>query len=109
MTIYEGDESEMAKMNCWEFNKCGRQPGGASVSEYGICPAAAAKRLDGVHGGINAGRACWVVGGTFCNGSVQETFAKKYDNCLECDFYNKVRSEEASDFQLSASLFMMLH
>jgi hypothetical protein len=99
----------MEKMNCWEFNGCGREPGGSSVHEHGVCPAATAKRLDGAHGGTNAGRACWVVGGTLCNGSVQETFAKKYDSCLECDFYKKVKCEESSGFQLSASLFMMLH
>jgi hypothetical protein len=99
----------MGKLNCWEFNRCGREPEGAGVRDHGVCPAATAKRLDGVHGGTNGGRACWVVGGTLCNGRVQETFVKKYDGCLECDFYNRVRSEEASGFQLSASLFMMLH
>jgi hypothetical protein len=99
----------MTKLNCWEFNDCGREPGGASVQEFGVCPAATANRLNGVHGGTNAGRACWVVGGTLCNGRVQETFAKKYDRCVECAFYKKVRSEESSDFQLSASLYMMLH
>jgi hypothetical protein len=99
----------MGKMNCWEFSRCGREPGGAGVSEHGVCPATIARRLNGVHGGTNAGRACWVVGGTLCNGSVQETFAKKYDSCLECDFYKKVKTEEALDFQLSAGLFMMLH
>ncbi len=99
----------MGKLNCWQFNGCGREPAGAGVNEHGVCPAATAERLDGVHGGTNAGRACWVVGGTLCNGSVQETFSKKYDSCLDCDFYKKVKAEEASDFQLSAGLFMMLH
>jgi hypothetical protein len=99
----------MMKLNCWEFNECGREPGGISAQELGVCPAATAKRLNGVHGGTNAGRACWVVGGTLCNGSVQETFVKKYDRCIECNFYKKVRSEESSSFQLSASLYMMLH
>jgi hypothetical protein len=99
----------MGKLNCWEFKRCGRELGGTGVHEQGVCPAATAKRLDGAHGGTNAGRACWVVGGTLCNDSVQETFAKKYDSCMECDFYKKVKSEESSGFQLSASLFMMLH
>jgi len=40
----------MAKMNCWEFNKCGREPGGDNVSEYGICPAARDTSLDGIQG-----------------------------------------------------------
>jgi len=97
------------RINCWEFNECGRQPGGANVRELGICPAAIERKLHGVHGGHNAGRACWVVGGTLCNGKIQETFVKKYDGCLECEFYNAVKKEESSSFQLSASLYMMLH
>ncbi len=99
----------MGKLNCWEFHRCGRQPGGEQAGERGVCPASVAKKLNGVHGGINAGRACWVVGGTFCYGGVQESFAKKYDNCLLCEFYKEVKSEESSSFKLSASLFMMLH
>ncbi len=99
----------MVKLNCWEFKQCGRQPGGAHVNDHGICPASTEKKLNGVHGGINAGRACWVVSGTLCDGEVQGTFVKKYDSCMECDFYNKVKEEEASNFQFSASLFMTLH
>jgi len=100
---------EMEKLNCWEFTKCGRQSGGENVNEYGICPASTTKKLNGVHGGINAGRACWVVGGTMCDGKLQETFPKKYESCMECDFYKKVKDEEASHFQLSASLYLLLH
>jgi len=99
----------MERLNCWEFNKCGRQSGGSNVHEMGICPVTTEKKLDRVHGGTNAGRACWVVGGTLCNGKVQEAFAKKYFDCIECDFDKKVKDEEASFFRLSASLFMMLH
>ncbi len=109
MSKINSRESRMDKLNCWEFNKCGRQPGGLHVDQRGVCPVATEKKLNGVHGGTNAGRACWVVGGTLCNGKVQETFAKKYDDCVECEFYKKVKNEEASLFQLSASLFMMLH
>jgi hypothetical protein len=97
----------MEKLNCWEYKKCGRQPGGPH--ERGLCPATTAKRLDGAHGGTNAGRACWVVGETLCNDQVQESFSKKYDSCVECDFYKTVKEEESSLFQLSASLFLKLH
>ena len=99
----------MEKLNCWEFKKCGRQLGGTHVHSLVICPATTEKKLDGVHGGSNAGRACWIVGGTLCNGEVQGKFVKKYDSCLECDFYKKVKREESSNFQPSASLFMLLH
>jgi hypothetical protein len=98
----------MKKLNCWEFNKCGREPGGASVKEFGVCPASTEKKLDGILGGNNAGRACWVVGGTLCDGKIQGSFSKKYDNCMECDFCRKVKEEERSDWHPSATLFMMV-
>ncbi len=65
------------KLNCWEFKKCGREPGGTHANDLGVCPTTQEMRLDGVHGGINAGRSCWVVTGTLCRGEVQGTFAKK--------------------------------
>jgi len=75
------------KINCWEFKKCGRQPGGSCERDLGLCPATVESRLDGVHEGKNAGRACWVVSGTLCKGEVLGTFAKKYKNCELCDFF----------------------
>ncbi|MBI5187658.1 MAG: hypothetical protein HZA07_01095 [Nitrospirae bacterium] len=92
------------KKNCWEFKKCGRELGGAHVKELGICPATTEKRLDGIHDGKNAGRSCWVVAGTFCNGEVQGTFATKYKSCEMCDFYRLVREKEYPKFLLSAIL-----
>ncbi len=99
----------MKKINCWEFKKCGRQPGGNQAHSLGACPATTEKKLHGVHGGSQAGRACWIVGGTFCDDAEQGTFPKKYFSCVECDFYKRVKEEEASGFQPSASLFMKLH
>lgn len=66
------------KMNCWEFMKCGREPGGASAEEFGVCPASIESRLNNIHihGGKNAGRACWAVSGTLCMGKAQGTFAR---------------------------------
>jgi hypothetical protein len=52
------------------------------------------ERLDGVHGGKNAGRTCWVVSGTFCEDKVQGTFASKLRSCLLCEFYKEVLSDE---------------
>jgi hypothetical protein len=80
--------------------KCGREPGGAISSELGVCPAAIEKKPDGTHGGSNAGRACWVVAGTLCDGIVQGTFSKKYENCEKCDFFHQVLEEEDKEFTL---------
>jgi hypothetical protein len=84
----------MAKQNCWEFKKCGREPDGAKAKELGVCPAAIEKRADGVNGGKNGGRACWAVTGTLCGGNTQGTFASKVGNCLKCEFYQLVGAEE---------------
>ncbi len=87
------------KLNCWEVMKCGRGPGELLSGKMGACPVATEKRLDGKHGGLQAGRACWVVAGTFCGGKVQGTFAKKFNACKTCIFYKKVQEEEGANFQ----------
>ncbi|GAB4346009.1 MAG: hypothetical protein Kow0089_23180 [Desulfobulbaceae bacterium] len=96
------------KMNCWEYKNCGREPHGNNVQVLGVCPAATETKLHGVHGGVNAGRACWVVAGTYCHGTVQGTFSEKYATCRECDFYQKVLEENRQDFQLSLELMRKL-
>jgi eukaryotic-like serine/threonine-protein kinase len=96
------------KLNCWEFKKCGREPGGAKAVELGICPASTDIRFHGTHTGKNAGRSCWIVSGTLCKGELQGEFAKKYKNCLECDFYKSVRTEETPHFINSIFLLKLL-
>ena len=99
----------MKKRNCWEIKKCGRETGGIKVHELGVCPASAEEKLDGVHGGKNAGRACWVIAGSMCGGKVQGTFAHKYGNCVICDFFRQIKGEEGSDFTLSSTLLDKLN
>jgi hypothetical protein len=94
----------MKKLNCWEHMKCGREAGGEKVEELGMCPAFDETKLDGTHGGRNAGRACWIVAGTFCGGKVQGTYAEKEGTCLACGFYKLVRAEENENFVLSRVL-----
>jgi len=98
----------MRKTNCWEFKKCGREPYGNRIDEFGVCPAATERMLDLTHDGHNAGRACWVVAGTLCSNKVQGTFARKFDTCEKCDFYITVKREEAPMFILSAELLRRL-
>jgi hypothetical protein len=96
------------KSNCWEYKKCGREPGGENAEKMGVCPAATNKRLDGIHRGKNAGRVCWIVAGTMCGGDVQGTFANKYKDCRECDFYQRVREEEGTQFLVTIELITKL-
>ncbi len=87
----------MPKLNCWEFKKCGRQPGGAKAAELGVCPAATQDHVNGANGGTNGGRVCWYIAGTLCGGKVQGTFASKLSNCMQCEFYQSVVREEGRD------------
>ncbi|GAB4486809.1 MAG: hypothetical protein OHK006_15180 [Thermodesulfovibrionales bacterium] len=99
----------MKKKNCWEYKMCGREPNGSRASELGVCPVTQTIKLNSVHDGWNAGRACWVVAGSMCGGTVQGTFAQKFKNCQLCDFYRLVKSEESGNFRLSATLLSMMN
>ena len=94
---------ESRKTNCWEFNGCN------PVLKCDECPVTSEKRLNGIHGGNNAGRACWVVTGTLCKGEISGTFAQKYKDCHECGFYKFVAKEEGSHFMFSATLTNLLN
>ena len=84
-------------LNCWDFKKCGRQPGGNRTAELGVCPAASEAKADGMNGGRNGGRICWALSGTLCGGKVQGTFATKLTNCMDCDFYKVVHEEQGKN------------
>ncbi|MBI5789397.1 MAG: hypothetical protein HZA78_11135 [Candidatus Schekmanbacteria bacterium] len=76
------------------MRKCGREPGGNKTDESGICPAATDSSSDGLNSGKNAGRLCWAVVGTLCNGEVQSDAARKMGTCVICDVFQKVKAEE---------------
>ena len=97
----------MAKLNCWDVKRCGRQPGGHKTAELGVCEAATSTAFHGVHGGTNGGRACWIVTGTLCGGKVQGMFAQKSLSCNQCDFYKTVRKEEGKSFQPASALLQI--
>jgi len=85
-----------SKINCWEFMDCGREPGGKRSAELGVCPAAESTAFNGLYKGKNAGRACWLVAGTFCNSRIQGSFAKKRTSCKGCRFYQQIHGEEGT-------------
>lgn len=93
MLRQEGD-GVRAKINCWEFNLCGREPGGDRVQELGVCPATTEQGCDGLNGGTNGGRICWAVAGTFCGGEVQCTEACRQRSCMACHFFDTVLHDE---------------
>jgi len=90
--------------NCWDLKKCGRQPGGSKALELGVCAASTDAKADGLNGGHNGGRICWALTGTLCGGKVQGTFAEKLGNCMECEFYKLVRTEQGKGLQSFSAL-----
>jgi len=98
----------VAKVNCWQFKKCGRERGGSKVGELGVCPSAVEVRLNGVNQGQNGGRACWAVAGTLCGGQVQGTYATKLTNCLKCEFYTLVATEEGRNHESAKAIIARL-
>jgi hypothetical protein len=78
-------------LNCWEFMRCGREPGEAEASRLGFCPAAVDTPYHGLNGGNNGRRICWAVAGTCCGGKVQGTFAEKRSSCVDCEFFHKAQ------------------
>lgn len=87
-------------LNCWEYMKCGREPGGAAAAEKGVCPAAEFAPADGYLGGKNGGRACCFVTGTFCEEVLQGTYRDKSKNCWDCEFYRRLRHEHGAAFSM---------
>jgi hypothetical protein len=98
----------MAKENCWEILKCGREPDGAKAAELGVCPASTEARTEGINGGNKGGRACWALVGTLCGGKVQGSHAAKGKGCMECDFYHIVKKEEGVNYESSRHILVKL-
>lgn len=69
------------RAKCWEYRKCGREEGGAMVSQLGTCPAYP-----------DDGRNCWRAAGTMCEGEVQGTAAQKIGNCENCGWYKNIKT-----------------
>ena len=80
----------MKKIRCWEFKKCGREPGGKNAEKLGACPVALKTKLYGLKDDMDPGRFCWYIQGILCN--------RKLTDCLECEFYKVVIEE---DFEVS--------
>ncbi len=86
----------LKKINCWDYYGCGRAPGEKNALNPGVCPAASDQSYDGINSGKCAGRFCWAVAGTFCEGKIQGSYADKRITCQDCDFFKMVLAEEGT-------------
>ncbi len=85
------------KLNCWQYCKCGREPGGERTKDLGICPVTVATSLNGINGGKNGGRICWSIAGTFSpyrRSQLDCLKIKQIKSCLDCEFHQLVLKEE---------------
>ena len=82
------------KLNCWDYLKCDRGP---TASEP--CPVATDRPSDGVNSGTNGGRFCWAVAGSLA-GKPELAPCARDTHCLDCEFFNLVKSEEGQAFHL---------
>lgn len=96
------------KLNCWEILKCGYGPDGELAKEFGVCPVVSITSLDGVHGGMNAGRSCWMIKGTHCFNETQGSAISKIEICKECEAYRKIKIEESQNFKDFSDLIKRL-
>ena len=88
------------KKNCWEFKNCGKQSGSKHSGEKGECITASMSMYDGINGGRNGGRVCWMIAGTVCDDERQDTFSHKVESCAKCDFYEAIREEEGANLDI---------
>jgi len=72
------DEIMENNLNCWEYKNC---------SDSINCPVKNESIANGLNGGINGGRICWII---------MENHSKKKakTDCFQCQFHYKVMNEE---------------
>jgi hypothetical protein len=91
------------KKNCWEFKGCGQERRGRKNSLV-KCPVPEMTSADGINGGKNAGRICWLIANTMCKGDTESTFEAMIKTCGECDFYKLVKAEGGKTVMLSIDM-----
>ncbi|MCU0799764.1 MAG: hypothetical protein MUC62_08860 [Candidatus Thermoplasmatota archaeon] len=84
--------------NCWEYRRCGREPGGLNTLSQGVCPTHSFNDLDGKNGGQGGGRCCWRVPEPKGVGPALPHWSDMDRNCLGCDFFKRVSKEQGASF-----------
>lgn len=90
--------------NCWEKNKCGREPGGAREKKLGTCPVATFTLADGFLGGNNGGRACIFIVGSLSSADPEERCSAQMNHanrdCFRCAFFNILKKKYKNSFNI---------
>ncbi len=96
-----------SKQNCWEYFNCSREISNKNRINS-VCNVSLISSQHGINGGINAGRHCWEIEGSYCAVSHAEqtgqdytlrgTVTHKEEHCNQCSFRAMVQQEEGSAF-----------
>lgn len=84
----------MNKLNCWEFMKCGKEPVRDNGGKFETCPIASETLANGLNGGVNGGRICWVIAEVCCEHKVDPHNLQWKYSCFSCEFRFKVMTDE---------------
>lgn len=95
-----GTPGQGLRTPCWEHRNCGRQPGGHSAGELGVCPAAEAEYHHGTNSGPCAGRVCWTLADTDAHHRAGADAMRRLRHCMGCEFFKTVRREEGGGFKV---------
>jgi hypothetical protein len=75
------------KLNCWDFKKCCDKPLSHHACKIIVCPAKKEFIANGLNGGINGGRMCWIIIDSHSKRKAQTA-------CFQCEFRYKVIADE---------------
>jgi len=82
------------KDNCWDYMKCGKGPDENGKNKFIMCPVVFHEAANGLNGGVNGGRLCWLVASKKKYGEMKHLNQKRTDPCFFCEFHYKVMAEE---------------
>ena len=106
--VQKKEGAQSTKINCWDFQGCDKHITSEHENELRSCPAFLETQLNGINGGKNGGRACWVIPDTLCFVRIRRTLIPKHLSCMLCNFKKNVLKEEKSDLTISDSFLNML-
>lgn len=73
---------------------CGRGPNGDKKDKCSVCPVTTEILADGLNGGVNGGRMCWVIVDNCPGDENDSSRTQEKSFCFQCEFRYKVMAEE---------------
>ncbi|MBF0284499.1 MAG: hypothetical protein HQL51_08580 [Magnetococcales bacterium] len=92
-------------LNCWDYFQCQREIGNPHRADS-VCSVSLTAAHNGKNGGVNAGRYCWRVEGSFCETKLRAaapedprgSFHFKEEHCAKCSFHKQVMEEMGEEY-----------